>query len=144
MTDHCRDIFNALIGQWMLKRIITPGGVFEGTATFARVSEGVLNYKEEGLFTLDNGNKLNPTKSYQWCLEEGSIVVYFNDGVTKGQRFHELEFISNASAMAKHLCSPDTYDSQYSFSDMPQRFTITHVVEGPEKDYTSVSAFTKS
>lgn len=144
MKHDYTDIFNSIIGEWLVERVITPGGSFEGKAVFERKADGVLDYKEEGRLTLDNGKVLKPTKSYQWRLESGSIVIYFNDGVTKGELFHRLEFTNDASATAKHLCSPDTYNSEYGFADMPRSFTITHEVDGPNKRYVSVSAFTKA
>ena len=144
MTNNCSDIFNALLGEWTLNRTITPGGSFEGTAVFEARSDTVFEYREEGRFTLDDGTVLQPTKSYEWRLEDGNIVVYFNDGATKGQLFHVIDLTEGGQAAATHWCDPDQYNTDYSFADMPNGFSMTHKVEGPKKSYTSKSLFTRS
>ena len=137
------DIFNALIGEWKLNRTITPGGTFEGTAVFEKKSDTVLEYTEIGVLKTDAGYESEAKRSYEWRLEGGDIVIYFNDGATKGQRFHALNFTEGADAAADHWCDPDQYDSEYSFADMPNGFTAKHDVKGPRKDYRTLSKYTR-
>ncbi|MEM9468816.1 MAG: DUF6314 family protein [Pseudomonadota bacterium] len=133
-------LFHSLVGNWLIERTITPGGVFIGTATFENLSDTVLSYQEEGEMTLDRGTVLYPIKAYQWRLEEGQISIYFDDGETKGQLFHQLGFLSDHEAAASHWCDPDNYQSHYVF-DLPQCFEITHEVKGPKKAYISKTIF---
>lgn len=132
--------FNALIGEWTIQRQISPGGVYAGRAIFMQHAEGNLLYKEHGVLTLDNGTVLEPTKQYQWQIEQGAIAIYFDDGPTKGTHFQTLNFSDSKAAQAKHFCAPDDYVSAYTFN-MPDHFEITHNVSGPKKSYISHSVY---
>jgi len=135
--------FDLLKGRWYIARTLTPGGVFKGDAFFNEVNAGVLTYEEQGTLILDDGTILNPSKRYQWREEEGNIALYFDDGVTKGTRFHTLNFIDKNRAEAEHLCGEDFYQSEYQFN-FPDTFTVIHTVKGPSKNYVSLSQFTRN
>lgn len=137
------EIFNSLIGNWNIDRVIKPGGVFKGHAVFNEVSGNELLYQELGVLTLDNGEVLTDVqKSYSYKYEDGKISIYFNDGVYKGKLFHQLEFNGKAQASALHECPPDNYKSFYDFISSDE-FIIEHKVKGAQKDYFSSSRYTR-
>ena len=93
--------------------------------------------------TLDNGQSVEAYRSYIYKLEDDVIAVYFNDGESKGQLFHKIDVSDNKSAVTEHLCKDDLYKTVYE-CDLPQKFTITHTVKGPNKGYVSHSVMTRA
>jgi len=140
MPNSAADIFNALEGTWQIARTITPGGRFAGQGAFNMVSDDELAYEESGELTLDSGQVIEAGRRFIYRLEGGVIAVYFDDGESKGQLFHRLEFKRNM-ATGNHWCKDDYYEAQYSFN-LPSDFEITYKVKGPKKDYVSASVFT--
>lgn len=138
--SHTEDIFNDLAGNWSIERTIEPGGRFIGQAQFIPEGKSSLTYREEGVLTLDDGTVLNPTKKYEWRLEQGAIAIYFADGVSNGKIFHRIVPDTEGKAIADHHCSPDFYKSSYHFN-MPDQFHIVHDVEGPKKKYASITVY---
>ncbi len=141
--DRAHNLFFTLSGHWQVERTITPGGIFTGTAVFQKTDDGDLLYREQGALTLESGEVLEPFKAYLYRLEEGQVHVYFADGETSGALFHVLDFMSDTQAQAEHLCGQDMYKTTYDF-ELPDRFTITHIVHGPEKEYVSKSVLTRT
>lgn len=137
-----KSIFESFEGQWLLTREIIPHGAFKGTASFTKIDDLTLQYKEQGELTLNNDVKLSDvSKRYLYKLEEGGIAVYFDDGVTKGDLFHRLEFDKNGIAIATHKCSPDFYKTKITLN-FPNSFKMSCSVSGLHKKYQIISAYT--
>lgn len=134
-------IFQGLEGTWRIERSITPCGVFTGTGLFERVSDLEYLYTETGNIVLNDNYEAQAYRSFIYKLEAGEIAVYFNDGENKGARFHTLTIDKKGQAKAEHLCGEDFYVSEYVFK-LPKSFHITHHVNGPKKDYVSITNFT--
>ncbi len=136
-----KSIFEMLEGQWLLTREINPHGTFEGTASFAKIDDITLQYEEQGELTLNNDITLSDvSKRYLYKLEEGGIAVYFDDGVTKGELFHRLEFDKNGIATATHKCSPDFYKTKIILN-FPNSFEMSCDVSGSNKKYQIISSY---
>jgi len=145
-----------------------PSGIFEGTATFsprksvAETVTGELLYSEQGELKTDNGLTLKANRKYiyRYTADEDKISAWFvtEDSKTKDGAeevdylFHDLEMEKNESAWTgkgEHLCELDTYWAYYEFrlkavEDVSQEmdvFGVRYKVKGPQKDYTSDTAY---
>ena len=137
------ETFNQLQGAWRFERKITPGGVMRGDAVFNQAGTDAYDYEEQGRWTLDDGTVGEFSKRYSYRVINDDIHVYYADGVDNGKLFHVLEFDGIGQARAEHLCGQDLYVSAYKFT-LPEKFQVTHTVQGPKKDYVSVTNFTPS
>lgn len=144
-----RHVLALLRGNWAIERKIEPGGHFVGTAAFAERTTDSLAYHETGELTLDTGVTLSSENSYVYALRDGVIEVSFAMGLNRGMHFidiHLPEAQSNALPIVctdRHLCRLDTYDATFHM-ESPRRFTMTYVVRGPTKNYTSSSDYRRS
>ncbi len=143
-----------------------PSGLFEGTATFtprkpsAHSIKAELLYSEKGELKTDTGLTLKANRKYvyRYNLDEDKISAWFvkeatkqNDGAEEvDYLFHDLE-IGNSkngwTGKGEHLCLKDMYWAYYEFrlpededEDMDV-FGVRYKVKGPEKDYTSDTAY---
>lgn len=166
-------IFTGLKGSWRLKRSLNsalpdfPSGIFEGTATFkprqptAHSAAQELVYSEQGELKTDNGFTLKANRKYiyRYNADEDKISAWFVKEDTKAQDgkeevdylFHDLEINSEGSALAgrgEHLCVLDMYWSYYEFrlddSENMNVFGVRYKVKGPQKDYTSDTAYERT
>ncbi|KAF2174111.1 hypothetical protein M409DRAFT_16384 [Zasmidium cellare ATCC 36951] len=148
-----------------------PSGVFEGTATFkareptAHSAAGELLYSEQGELKTDNGLTLKANRKYvyRYNADEDKISAWFVKEDTKQNEgreevdylFHYLEMDSAGNAWAgrgEHLCELDMYWAYYEFR-MPKVveegkemdvFGVRYKVKGPQKDYTSDTAYERT
>lgn len=146
-----------------------PTGTFEGTATFrprkptAHTTAGELLYSEQGELKMDNGVTLKANRKYvyRYSSDEDKINAWFVKEVTKQEDgkeevdylFHDLEISPSGtgwSARGEHLCSLDMYWAYYEFrlpkigeegDEMMNVFGVKYKVKGPQKDYTSDTAY---
>lgn len=136
-------IFRSLEGKWTFARTISGQGTVKGIATFQKKPylNDALFYREEGVFTSNEGKVLQAYRDYvyRYDAKEDSISVYFAE---EPERFFQrLEFSKNwTSAKALHCCGQDTYDATYEFH-LPEKFFLTYFVKGPKKDYTIETEF---
>ena len=139
MSDACANAlaFEALAGEWRFERQMSTGHKASGTAAFVRDGSAILNYSEDGV--LDGIGPFQ--KKYQYALTPDGIAVTHDDAHNRDAAFHVLKFeLANrkdgwaAAAYAEHLCNQDFYASTYRISD--EVLYVSHVVEGPNKDYT--------
>jgi hypothetical protein len=128
-------------GLWTLKRSIDDRhsdqmGDFQGTATFASATDGALTYYETGQMRFGAGAQVfNAERRYQWQFENEQVAVFFHDG----SPFHHFT-PTGQGAGTTHLCGDDLYDVTYDFREWPV-WTATWSVQGPRKNYTSVSTY---
>lgn len=148
-----------------------PSGIFEGTATFksreptAHSVAGELLYSEQGELKTDNGMTLRANRKYiyRYNADEDKISAWFVKEGTKQSEgkeevdylFHDLEMDSEGNAWAgrgEHLCELDMYWAYYEFR-MPKVveegkgmdvFGVRYKVKGPQKDYTSDTAYERT
>ena len=122
------------LGQWSLRRLITPTqgppARFVGEAVWSEVDGARAAYKEIGTLQIEGQAPLHSARGYIW---DDSLTVWFEDG----RFFHQ---IPPAGGQAEHWCDPDRYLATYRFDRWP-RFEISWRVKGPRKDYLSVSSY---
>ncbi|WPG98814.1 Hypothetical protein R9X50_00161100 [Acrodontium crateriforme] len=147
-----------------------PSGIFEGTASFtprqptAETTAGELLYSENGELKTGNGLSLRATRQYiyRYSSDEDKISAWFVKESTKqtggGEEvdylFHDLEMEQGEGKVwlgrGEHLCERDMYWALYEFrlaevaeEDGRQMdlFGVRYKVVGPDKDYTSDSAY---
>lgn len=159
--------FRALQGKWNLHRTLTsalpqyPSGTFKGTASFhprePTASEycAEMLYAEDGELTTLQGMVLRGRRQYVYRLkEEVGISSWFvkADGLTVDYLFHTLAFEDDEkegwkAVGSSHLCVEDYYESDYRFYfdgvDI-DKWELGYQVNGPNKNYSTKSTFTRS
>jgi hypothetical protein len=131
-----------------------------------------LLYHEEGELKTDNGFTLKANRKYiyRYSQEEDKMSAWFVKEDTKDKRgkeevdylFHDVEMTDENAAVAgrgEHLCSMDMYWAYYEFrmpkvaedaadaeDDEPGMniWGLRYKVKGPEKDYTSDTAYERA
>ena len=117
-------------------------------------------YAEEGELKTDNGFTLRANRKYiyRFNADEDKISAWFvtedskqNDGNEEiDYLFHDIEITQKAdcwSGQGDHLCNLDMYWAYYEFR-LPEAqaqsmdvFGVRFKVKGPQKDYTSDTAY---
>ncbi|KZF26974.1 hypothetical protein L228DRAFT_258323 [Xylona heveae TC161] len=147
-----------------------PSGNFTGTAKFhARFPtdpayDMEMLYHEEGELVTNQGWTLRANRSYVYRYSErdDKITAWFvkpDDPKTVDYLFHAINFEVPVSsdtgalgelkawkARSHHLCEKDDYTPEYTFNFDGvglSRFGIKYYVKGPQKDYTSMTWFTR-
>lgn len=141
-------VFKSLTGRWQLYRNIPNFGTFEGYASFKKTpdSQHVLFYQEEGTLKLTSGMEVPASKEYVYRYQDGQISAFFLENGTYNRLFHTLQFESDIKetypikAEGYHRCKNDDYDAEYNFSS-EDAFNLTYKVDGPSKNYSSMSFF---
>ena len=145
-----------------------PSGIFEGTAWLtsrkptAHSAAGELLYAEEGELITENGFTLKANRKYiyRFNADEDKISAWFvkedtkqNDGNEEvDYLFHDLEINREGdgwTGRGDHLCEKDMYWAYYDFrlAEDPEQckdmnvFGVRYKVKGPEKDYTTETAY---
>ncbi|KAK5138085.1 hypothetical protein LTR08_005883 [Meristemomyces frigidus] len=148
-----------------------PSGLFEGTATFtprqpsAHSIAAELLYAEQGELKTENGFTLKANRKYiyRYSADEDKISAWFVKEETKQNHgeeevdylFHDIETeFSKQGWVGKgeHLCERDMYWAYYEFR-LPKVveegqgmdvFGVRYKVKGPQKDYTSDTAYERT
>lgn len=148
-----------------------PSGTFEGVATFTPRDSpvesvaGELLYSEQGELVTDNGLTLKANRQYiyRYNADEDKISAWFIKEETKlsngkeeiGDIFHDLEIHNAGQAwigQGEHLCELDMYWAYYEFR-LPKvaeegqemnLFGVKYKVQGPQKDYTTDTAYERT
>lgn len=166
-------IFEGLKGSWRLRRSLNsslpafPSGTFDGLATFhpraptAHSAAAELLYSEQGELRTDNGFTLKANRKYvyrysadddkisAWFVKEDATAEHGTEEVD--DLFHDLELTREEGAFTargEHLCQLDMYWAYYEFR-LPENgdmkvFGVRYKVKGPEKDYTSDTAYERT
>jgi hypothetical protein len=159
--------FRALQGTWNLHRTLTstlpqyPSGTFRGTASFhprqptAPEYSAEMLYVEDGELTTLQGFVMRGSRRYIYRLKaDADISSWFvkADGFTADYLFHTLAFEVDEqdgwkAIGSSHLCVEDYYESNYRFYfdgiDI-EKWDLGYQVNGPKKDYSTKSTFTRS
>ena len=150
-----------------------PSGTFEGVAQFrprtptAHSTAGELVYSEQGELKTDNGFTLRANRKYvyRYNADEDKISAWFIKEDTKAKDgeeevdylFHDLEINAEGKGLAgrgEHLCELDMYWAYYEFrlpkvaevgaNERMDVFGVRYKVKGPQKDYTSDTAYERT
>lgn len=135
------DVFSRLAGTWSLARSIDTGAAMSGLATFTRRSDDSLAYHEQGTLVLPGGQRFDAERRYVFRASPGGFSVFFAE--TPERLFHRIVLIPVRDGLrgaAVHPCRDDSYVSTYDFH-RDGRFTMTHDVSGPAKNYRSHTIF---
>lgn len=127
------------LGMWRLRRFIedrlsAQTGDFRGSALLHDADSG-LAYSESGKMQFGAGPIMNAERRYHWAFMPESVVVTFENGAD----FHSFVPAGRAPG-TDHPCGDDFYRVVYDFTDWPV-WKTTWTVQGPRKDYTSVSTY---
>ena len=143
-------IFEQLEGGWEFTRQLGMQGTMEGVARFQPKESGVLHYQEQGTITFANGKVCFAHRAYGYVYSQGAMAVHFWDPTRKqpGALLHQLQFCSTRAAdqplkaTGIHHCARDVYEAHYWFMNA-QQFQLTYQVQGPKKDYTIQTDFSR-
>jgi hypothetical protein len=132
----------SLEGAWSIVRSIHPGGSLAGTATFTRRLDGLFDYDERGELLLDGGRFATERRYLFEALPHGFAVFFPGE---PRRLFHEVALEPAADGAlvgaASHPCGPDMYFSSYRFAG--DGFAISHRAEGPRKNYSLATTYTR-
>lgn len=135
----------ALAGPWRLQRRISGLATMEGTAVFAPQQDGSLLYTEQGRVTLADGRTHQAHQRYLYQPLPQGFSVWFPEQPPR--LFHTMDLQPQADGSlcgsALHGCGDDTYRSHYRFAP-DGSWVLTHVVQGPRKDYSSSTHFQRA
>lgn len=138
------DVVTRLAGAWSFERVIEAQGSMKGLATFTPLNAECLAYREQGRLKLQNGTELEAEREYVFRKRDRGFEVFFKE--TPLRLFHAIELAASDgggfSGSAGHLCNLDHYRSTYTFRG-GGGFVIRHIVSGPRKDYTMITAYTR-
>lgn len=112
-------------------------GSLMGEAAFTASGQGLL-YCETGTLTLKTSAKMQATRSYLWDADATGIIVRFDDE----KPFHRFDLTATAQGTS-HLCGADWYNVTYDFAAWPA-WSATWAVQGPRKDYTSITHYNRA
>lgn len=135
--SHIARVFHSLEGPWKFQRFSDLGNV-QGIAKFQKIERNDLHYREDGIFFDTQGKSYRVYREFLYRFGQEEISVFFAEKPIR--LLHTLEFVNPLSttdpvnAKARHLCNCDTYDAEYEFR-LPQEFSLTYTVKGPNKDY---------
>lgn len=158
--------FRALQGNWNLYRTLNsalpqyPSGTFRGTASFhprdptAPEYSAEMLYVEDGELTTLQGFVMRGHRRYVYRLKDGAgISSWFvkSDGLTVDYLFHTLAFEIDEhegwkAIGSSHLCLEDYYESDYRFyfnGVNIKKWELGYQVNGPKKDYSTKSTFSR-
>ncbi|OSJ32528.1 hypothetical protein BSZ19_18410 [Bradyrhizobium japonicum] len=133
-----------LVGNWSIDRVIEGQGTLRGLATFSRLDEDSLAYREQGNLRLPNDTELQTEREYIFKKRDGGFDVFFKENPPR--LFHAIVLSPHVgggvTGDGRHLCNFDYYRSSYSF--LPDgSIVIRHVVSGPRKDYKMTTAYSR-
>ena len=138
------DVVTRLAGAWAFDRVIEGQANMKGLATFVPLDAECLAYREQGRLKLQNGTELEAEREYLFRKRDRGFEVFFKE--TPLRLFHAIELAASDgggfSGSAGHLCNLDHYQSTYTFRG-DGGFVIRHIVSGPRKDYTMITAYTR-
>lgn len=129
-------------GYYTFERCISsPRLKFMGTATFEKGPSGQILYREEGGYSLGNVEQ----KCYQkriFIVDASGLSIYKNDN----SLLHEFRVDNMQVFPIKlhhiHHCKKDRYSLMLDILSNDS-FSTSYVIEGPSKNYTIHTVFTR-
>lgn len=136
-------LFKSLAGSWSLERNISTGEKLNGKAVFESISDTAFLLREEGELKLLNGTVIPASRNWFWHLLNNSTfeITYDEDRLQDYHLLHMSQAEECWSGSSKHLCGEDLYSGMYRFFE--NRFEITQMIKGPNKDYSVSSIYSK-
>ena len=130
------------LGSWRIRRSITDHlsnavGTLEGEATF-HGDDGALHYYEQGTLNFGRAAPMVAERRYIWTFYDDTVSVAHADGAP----FHSFAWSALPTA-TPHLCGEDLYEGAYHFAAFPA-WRVTWTVQGPCKDYQSITAYQRA
>ncbi|MBD5772722.1 DUF6314 family protein [Marinomonas colpomeniae] len=138
-------VLSYFLGDWRIHRVISGFGEITGQAMFQlnNQNDKLLNYKEAvTLPSPSNNQKPNAFREYEYVMTDTGFDIFFSDGATKGELFLSFEFIHASILTSHHLCIKDHYDAKFEFLSGDE-FQLSFTVNGPKKDYSIQTCFTR-
>jgi hypothetical protein len=122
-----KKIFNSLQGVWRFHRKLkhkatnVSYGEVIGTAIFEKTEDIILFYKENGVFTSQEGKQLKIYREYcyEYSERNDKIIKYFSKDKQKLGCMYNLTFsvktAKSINAKGKHICINDDYQASFVF-----------------------------
>jgi hypothetical protein len=135
-----------MAGRWSLQRAVegkhSSQGSMQGVATFRRLENGLMAYREQGRLRLPGGETFDAFRDYFYDRLSAGFAVFFAE--TPPRLFHEIRLRAEATGAlvgaAEHLCGQDHYATRYTFRP-DGGFVVHHDVRGPRKDYAMTTLY---
>ncbi len=114
-------------------------GKMSGFGVFLPLSPRILEYREEGVLTLNSGGTCNAFRRLFYCLESAHILIRFRPTSHEGDILFRLPVAQTDASLwplcaeDTHHCGQDTYHGIYRF-ETPIRISIAIAVRGPKKN----------
>ena len=142
--------FDYLIGEWLVERKIiyklssSFSAVAFGRASIIKKNKNTLNYRELLKVKWANAFISNAHKQYDYVLDNAGKLGLYNYDHDGMSFMFNLGFEPNLGNIIKgqYQCVQDFYYTTYEIINYDQ-FVLTFKVNGPKKDYSIVSSFTR-
>jgi len=131
-----------------MDRSIPDTADFHGSAEVRVIDEITLEYREEGVTRLNNGQTFKGNRTYFFKKEVEIMAIYFGDGLSQSKVCVRLAFVPSTSsawplvAQDDHQCNCDLHTAEYEFKSQDE-FSVVYWVKGPKIDYMVRTAFTR-
>jgi hypothetical protein len=140
------DVFFFFEGEWAFDRRVmgTETAFAQGKATFEKIDEKSLSYREEGRLQTEK-SFVDFYRNYIYILRENVLDVIHGEGPQQGQLYQSYQMAHDCASLipiSNHFCDPDTYEAQYQLTDK-NTFDLVTKVTGPKKGYTISTRFTR-
>jgi hypothetical protein len=136
-------VFENLAGQWLLRRVVSDGARFEGSALFEPLCSDQLLLRESGELVLAGGRRHQASNCWRWRLAgEAHLEVHF---AGRNALYHSLALRREAGGWfgsACHPCGVDRYEASYEIGQ--DRIGIVHRIAGPRKCLTVNADFARA
>jgi hypothetical protein len=135
-------------GSYTYKRqISSPALRIEGLAHFKKTQDSECLYHEKGKYCLEQGKTLNSNQQRFFIWNEVSLIIQKKDRSILHQLIisdnaHIVDEIFPLSLHNTHLCKKDHYKLHLCISS-PRDFSTHYIVQGPSKNYTIDTVYTK-
>jgi len=137
-------VFPYFLGDWTVQRVISGFGEISGQAKFKPSTERgeCLDYKEAMVLPNSPNQQANAFRLYEYRITESGFDIFFADGATNGDLFLSFAFTQASLLTCHHLCIKDHYDATFEFLS-ENVFELSFTVDGPKKDYSIHTRFTR-
>lgn len=148
-----KDLCNYFKGSWQIHREIfisnsqIPYAEANGEVLLETRNnrDNYLFYQESGkLNIIEDNSEISFFRNYQYLFTEMGLDIYFDDLLTQKFYLYQQYFQKGSQLFTqeKHVCNKDCYDGRFEFLD-DYNFTHWTSINGPNKNYTIITEFTK-